>query len=310
MLSIYAIPKSFCGQTGVIQRNAIRSWTMLRPACQVILVGNEDGTNEVAEEFGIDHAPNVGVDDHGTPREDSVLQLAEQSAKHPLMCSVASDVILMSDFMQAVERLQRHGQGFAMCGQRWNLKVTEPVDFDSPWENDIHELLSRRGRLFVRTGMDYMVFPRGLFKQVPPFSVGRGYYDSWLLYAVRSLGTNLVDVTRVVKAVHQDHDYSHHGPMAIDQIRRNAQLAGNRRYHFNIKDRTHVLTNKGLKRPRDLWRYWRLLRTIQALHPTLPAPLLWLGERVNRLIDVTRECYQYIYLHLGISRPHHRSTGK
>ena len=51
MLTIFAVPKPFRGHIGVIQRNAIRSWTLLRPACDIILMGNEEGIAEIAAEF-------------------------------------------------------------------------------------------------------------------------------------------------------------------------------------------------------------------------------------------------------------------
>ena len=55
MLTIFTIPKCFRGHISVIQRNAIRSWRMLRPECEIILFGDEEGMKEVAEEFGVRH---------------------------------------------------------------------------------------------------------------------------------------------------------------------------------------------------------------------------------------------------------------
>jgi len=37
-LTIFAIPKAFRGHIGVIQRNAIETWTRMRPAPQVLLL--------------------------------------------------------------------------------------------------------------------------------------------------------------------------------------------------------------------------------------------------------------------------------
>src|SRR5260370_906360 len=48
MLTLYTIPKAFDEHIGIIQRNAIRSWTLLRPPCEVILFGDDAGTAEVA----------------------------------------------------------------------------------------------------------------------------------------------------------------------------------------------------------------------------------------------------------------------
>ena len=52
MLTIFALPKPFRGHAGVIQRNAIQSWLRLQPACEVILLGDEPGTREVAAQVG------------------------------------------------------------------------------------------------------------------------------------------------------------------------------------------------------------------------------------------------------------------
>ena len=59
MLTIFATPKPFRGHIAVIQRNAIRSWTLLRPACEIILMGNDEGTAEIAAEFGVRHVPEI-----------------------------------------------------------------------------------------------------------------------------------------------------------------------------------------------------------------------------------------------------------
>ena len=59
MLTLFTIPKAFQGHTGIIQRNAIKSWTLLDPGCQVILVGDDDGTDKAAEELNVRHISDV-----------------------------------------------------------------------------------------------------------------------------------------------------------------------------------------------------------------------------------------------------------
>ena len=46
MLTLFAIPKPFRGQSDLIQRNAITSWTRIEPRPDVLLFGNEEGTAE------------------------------------------------------------------------------------------------------------------------------------------------------------------------------------------------------------------------------------------------------------------------
>ena len=45
---------------------------------------------------------------------------------------------------------------------------------------------------------------------MPPLAVGRIAFDSWCLYRARMKNADLIDSTKVVVSVHQNHDYSHH----------------------------------------------------------------------------------------------------
>src|SRR5438309_571336 len=135
MLTLFTIPKPFRGHVGVIQRNAIRSWAMLRPACQIILFGDEEGTPEVAKECGAHYVPEVARNEFGTPLLDFTFEAAERVATNDLFCYVNADIILMGDFMAAVERLAGWKRRFLMIGQRWNVFIDRPWDFDQQgWE--------------------------------------------------------------------------------------------------------------------------------------------------------------------------------
>lgn len=46
MITIFSTPKPFRGHFEIIQRNAIQSWLRLRPGCEIILLGNDEGTAE------------------------------------------------------------------------------------------------------------------------------------------------------------------------------------------------------------------------------------------------------------------------
>ena len=48
MLTIFSIPKPFIGHVGVIQMNALRSWTFLDPKCEIVIFGDEPGIAEAA----------------------------------------------------------------------------------------------------------------------------------------------------------------------------------------------------------------------------------------------------------------------
>ena len=88
MLTIFTTPRAFAGQFDVIQRNAIASWIRLQPRPQVLLMGNESGTAEVCSQFGVEHVPEVRVNEFGTPFADSMIELADRRARYPFCCGL------------------------------------------------------------------------------------------------------------------------------------------------------------------------------------------------------------------------------
>jgi hypothetical protein len=250
MLTIFSIPKPFRGHIGIIQTNAIRSWLKLRPSCEIILFGDEEGTAEIASELGVRHIPDVECNEYGTPLISGVFQTAQELASHPLMCYVNADIILMSDLMTAVQRVRF--SRFLMLGRRWDVELKELWDFDqADWQERLRRYVSHRGALHSHRGSDYFVFPRRTMGQLPPCAVGRPGWDNWFIYRARALGIPVVDATRAVTVIHQDHGYSHvpnrtdhtwEGPEAD----RNRELIGGRDYIFTLLDATHVMTPKAL----------------------------------------------------------------
>ena len=93
-LTIFAVPKAFEGHTGVIQRNAVKSWSLLPDEVEVILLGDDPGVAEVAKEFSLKHLPGIEKNDQGTPLLDSVFRLVHEASDAPNLMYVNSDIIL------------------------------------------------------------------------------------------------------------------------------------------------------------------------------------------------------------------------
>lgn len=279
MLTIFATPKPFRDHIAVIQRNAIRSWTLLRPACEIILMGNEEGIAETAAEFGLRHVPNVARNIFGTPLVSDVFQQAHQLSSRNLFCYVNSDIILMSDLMQAIERVIDRRERFLFVGHRWNLDVKEPLEFESDWEGKLRSQVKKHGKLAFAYSIDFFVFPRGLLGEIPPFAIGRPRWDNWMLYRARSLRVPLIDATPVVMAVHQNHDYAHH-PQGKDGVSHgdekviNEKLAGGLIHWFTLDDATHLLTPQKLRLTLDRTHLLGHFQRLPALYPWLPIRLV------------------------------------
>jgi hypothetical protein len=276
-VTIFATPKRFEGHIGVIQRNAIGSWIRLNPRPEVILFGTDAGTAEIATEFGIRHVPHVKCNEWGTPLVSDLFAQAESLTSTGALCYVNADILLLDDFMRAVARVRSWGKQFLMVGRRTDVEVKASIDFqDSDWAAKVRTHARQDGHLQIARSIDYFVFSRGLYPAMPPLAIGRFWWDNWLLWKARSLGAKVVDASKAVLAIHQNHDYSHtsYGPskeemMASVECIRNARLTCEAnpadyddgffwRYAYTIDDATFKLTSAGIAgNPRHLWKQFK-----------------------------------------------------
>src|SRR3989449_11683528 len=269
MITFFATPKPFMGHIAVIQRNAITSWTLLRPRPEIVLVGDDQGTAEIAADLGLCHIPVVRRNEDGTPLLDDIFAKAEAQSSHDLLCYINADILLLGDFMKAVKEIAGWRRNFLMIGRRTDVHIVSSFNFASPdWETDMRQRAAREGVLDTPSGIDYFVFSRGLYGGIPPFALGRAWWDNWAVWRARALKVPVVDATAHVLVIHQHHDYAHHpqgfvGAYRGEERRRNHELAGPRGF-ATVVDATHKLTAEGLKRT-FFWRLVPVRRTLSLL---------------------------------------------
>lgn len=263
MLTIFSTPKAFRGHTSVIQRNAIRSWTLLHPDCEVILIGDDEGTAEAARELGVRHEAKLLRNEYGTPYLNYIFDRAQKLANHDLLCYLNADIILMSDFMKAVERARRLRERFLLVGRRWDVDIREAWNFSQPgWEGKLRSLALESANQRPPDWIDLFAFTKGAFPSLPPFVIGRAGWDNWFIWNARvRRKLPVIDASNVVMPVHQNHDYSHHpegvkGVYYGEEARKNYELIGGRGHIYTIENATHILTETGIK---PNLRHWLVL---------------------------------------------------
>ncbi len=251
MLTLFAIPKAFRGHFETIQRNAIRSWTLLAPKPLIILFGDEDGTAQIAKELKIVHISKVSKNGFGTPLLNDIFSQAERKFVGKLGCFVNSDIILMDDFMEFFSKVSGLAKDLLAVGRRWDIDLDKPLEFKPGWRDALREQIGRAGELHPITGTDFFIFSKGLFGEIPPFAIGRPAYDNWLIFRARLSGNPVIDATEHVMAVHQNHDYSHAGEDKRSiwhgkEAEINRSFAGYTKQMFLLSDATHRLENDRL----------------------------------------------------------------
>ena len=267
MLTFFTTAKPFKGHNGVIQRNALKSWKLLDPGVEIIAFGDDEGSAEVCAELGLRHEREVARTEFGAIRLDDMFGRAEALAKNDVLCYVNCDIILMSDFWNAVKRVRQSEHAFLMIGKRWDTDVRGEIDFAAQnWEVALRDraLAQKTQR---RYEVDYFVFSKGALRGMASLGIGRLYWDHWIVWRALSLKIPVIDASPVVIAVHQNHDYGHHaggyeGVWKGEEAKRNFQLTGGWEQHRTFRDASKVLNRRGMRaNPKRIW--FELKRRLQ-----------------------------------------------
>ena len=250
MLTIFTIPNAFIGHAGVIQRNAVASWTKLRPRAEVILLGSDEGTAEAARDLGVRHVPHIAVNEHGTPLLNDIFRKAEAEAAFPWMCYVNADIIILDDFVDMLEKAQKQLTQFLCVSKRVNIDIAEPLAFSEGWQAALKAQAHSAGSDGPHTAIDVFAFPKGAYARMPDFFIGRLWFDQWLIKAAIENHLPVVDASRVAPVLHQNHDYGH-VPGGYHQVWKGAEAEHNLRLYggvphaFTLLDVTHEIAPDG-----------------------------------------------------------------
>lgn len=209
MLTLFTTAKPFKGHSAIIQRNALKSWTLLHPAVEVILFGDEEGAAEVCTEYGLRHEPKVERFDSRVPFVDSMFARAQRFARHEYLCYSNCDIVLLDDFWLAFEVAVAWRERFLLVSRRWDVDITQAIDFKrSGWAESLRRLTLTEGVQQDESWIDFFLFSKGLFPDIPRMIVGHCYWDNWMIWKALAMGVPVLDASSFVTPVHQNHGYS------------------------------------------------------------------------------------------------------
>jgi len=230
MITFFTVPKPFQGEFAFIQNQTIDNWKHL-PCDKQVLLFDQD----------------VRTTSQGTPLLNDVFSQAAEKARYDILIYANADILFTADLVRWTQFIRSKFGRFLMVGQRTDVPS---IHLDrrqiSQWDALLTETARKHGKLHPPSGIDYFVLKRDMVKeiQMPSFAVGRPAWDNWLIARCLELGYPVVDATRHVLAVHQNHSFSHlhggrkesrHGIEAQENIR----LAGDKLK--TIEDATHCL---------------------------------------------------------------------
>lgn len=202
MLTICSTPKKWQGEQQIIQTNAVKSWLSL--GCDVLLIGDEEGTPEACDEFGCMWAAEIRRNAQGTPLMSSIFENVRDRIHTQYAIYVNADIMLCGKILEAFEACLPL-KNFLMVGERHNAEIGELVDFNSNWEARIKLNTYHPGR----RARDYFIYNKDMFANMPPFAVGRGKWDSWIVGESLLNNWPVIDSTKAITCIHQNHEFDH-----------------------------------------------------------------------------------------------------
>ena len=266
LITLFSAPKSFNDpHIAIIQRNALRSWTLL-PEVKVILLGEEEGLAEAARELGIRHIPGVKCNASGTPLISSMFQMTRENSKSENLCIINTDMILLHDFVQAAQQVVKLKDKFVLLSQRWDIDIADPIEFNRGWQDHLRSSVRNNGTLHRPAGSDFFLFPLSCYTHVPDFAIGRAGWDNWMIYKARQENWPIIDGTPSIMIIHQNHDYGHlpdsKPHYTLPETNENIRLAGGEApIRYTILDSTYCLRDGKLVRPG--LTYLRFMRGVE-----------------------------------------------
>jgi hypothetical protein len=245
----------------------------LRPKPRIILFCDEEGTAEVLRGLDIEVVDEVATNSHGTPLVSDMFKQADSRATTDVMAFVSADIILPQRTLQAARLASRWSPRFLLVAQRHDADVRRLLEFDDGWEKGWGAEAVARGKLHSPGAIDLFMYARGQYENMPPFAIGRTAYDNWLLWSTVASGIPLIDATKFLTLIHQNHDYVN--PKNVDvwngeEARENRSWVKHWSNFYSITHATWAMTSDGQIR-RALGLRYRMARPRQMVSHTLRA---------------------------------------
>lgn len=203
---IFTVPKPFKGEFAQIQEKAILSWLVMRPKPTIVLCGDEEGVQAMTKKYKLFHIRRIRTSKNGIPLLNSVFDEVQKRYKDEIYIYVNSDIIFLDSPTKIVRSLSQRFPSFLAVGRRFEMKS---MGISPPQMKK--RIKEGNAVLKNHSWMDYFIFTPGVFPALPPFLLGRTFWDKWLLWKCIQKGISVIDVTEDFRAVHQTHSYSFSG---------------------------------------------------------------------------------------------------
>ncbi|MCX6731051.1 MAG: hypothetical protein NTZ55_04330 [Candidatus Roizmanbacteria bacterium] len=251
---IFTVPKPFIGKFRIIQENAIDSWLSIKPKPKIILIGDEVGISQVAKSKHLIQIKKIKKNINGTPLLNNIFSQVQKNSKDKVFMYINTDIILLKSPNSCIKILINQFDRFLAVGKRYEMDLEEKIDVE-----DVQKIANNTNlKQKSNSWMDYFIFTHDVFDSIPPFALGKTFWDKWLVWYALQKKIPTIDITSELDVIHQTHSYSMnrrtnmHSVWAGDEALNNLRLAGGWSHGATIGDTNFTLIGETLytKKPK------------------------------------------------------------
>ncbi len=232
-------------------RNSVESWKKaILPHGNIILFDDLKGRIK-----GLSNIDDITVIEElkknrwNIPTLDYMFHQAKEAyPRTQYICYVNGDIILPDDFYDRIAPLFELKTEFMLGASPFDIPCPFFINYsDKDWYTKV---ISQHGGYWRGdVAIDLFLFTRNALRRIPPFAVGRSAYDNYLIGHGKEVTGTLINGTRGIGAIHQDHDYrpfkNFYHVVSLPEAEKNKKIAGGY-CRCSLKMATHVLDQNGL----------------------------------------------------------------
>jgi len=186
-----------------MQLNSLRSWIALEHEKEIYVFNRDDSVKDMCKNIDV----KLVEDYESSPHSDIPTWRAMRNFAHSISTDddiiiwVNSDVMFDESLIETIRQvLQNKIENFVLVGQKYDW--SNFYKLDNEFKIGSLSPLVKHGEYAI----DYFIFKKNLFENVPGFFIARQKFDNYLLSkAINEYFT--IDCTNTLLCVHHRHDY-------------------------------------------------------------------------------------------------------
>lgn len=207
MFTIFTFPRPFKEPFLTPQINAINSWKKIHPDVEIFLINDEENSSKIFAKSNDIKCIDGKFSKYGSPLLKYALTEIKKQAKHNDILFLNTDIIYIDGFVTSIKAIRSHYNQYFVVGRRMDIDLNQKIDFSVENYKSVLIDLYNKGKLHNLSGLDFWLFSKNLFDDIPNFRIGKPGYDSWLLANAYKNSIPTIDASQTIRILHQNHYY-------------------------------------------------------------------------------------------------------